>query len=230
MLLPIEGEIRWRLWCIPIIKKVVRIVFDNDEVVFTCEMEDFEASGIRGRDTSWVGAKLTQRTELATAYADSVAKGTRLTGTVYKAFGNGFPLAGSHVPSILSRSEALIPSSSESTSARDNGSTSTPRSKSLVSDSAQILKPVVDRLVSLIARDAMDGAEVWKTVAFVVLDSLIRLSQSEQQPFIFTALSRPGFLSGFVQGLRESDLRLQEILKPDPGKTFFASEWVTHFS
>ena len=87
----------------------------------------------------------------------------------------------------------------------------------LASNSVRILKPVTDRLVALVSRDAIDGAEVWKTVAFIVLDSLVRLSSSERQSVIVTALSRPGYLAGFVQGLKESDLRLQEVLKPDPG-------------
>ncbi|KAF7795183.1 hypothetical protein EIP86_006332 [Pleurotus ostreatoroseus] len=86
----------------------------------------------------------------------------------------------------------------------------------LVSGSVQILKPGMERLVSLVSRDAIDGAEVWKTVAFVLLDSLVRLSLTEKQPFVFAALSRPGFIAGFVQGLKESDVRLQGVLKPDP--------------
>ncbi|EMD35026.1 hypothetical protein CERSUDRAFT_125016 [Gelatoporia subvermispora B] len=86
----------------------------------------------------------------------------------------------------------------------------------LVNGSLAILKPVIERLVSTLSRDAIDGSEVWKTVAFMLLDSLVRLSRLERNTAVFQALSRHGFLGGFCQGLKESDLRLQAVLKPDP--------------
>ncbi|CAK5271461.1 unnamed protein product, partial [Mycena citricolor] len=71
----------------------------------------------------------------------------------------------------------------------------------------------VDRLVSTIARDAIDGSEIWQTVAFMLLDSLLRLTSHTP---ILTPLSKYGILSNFVRGLRDSDGRLGDILKPDP--------------
>ncbi|KAF9815688.1 hypothetical protein IEO21_04405 [Rhodonia placenta] len=79
-----------------------------------------------------------------------------------------------------------------------------------------ILKSVMDRLVVTVSRDAIDGPEVWRTVAFILLDSLVRLSETEKHPAVLQALSRHGFLAGFVSGFKESDLRLQAVLKPDP--------------
>lgn len=93
-------------------------------------------------------------------------------------------------------------------------------SASLVSGSAAIIKNVVEKLVATIARDAIDGAEVWKTVAFMLLDSLVYLCRTEKQSTILTALTRHGILSNFVHGLKESDVRLQGALKPDPGKPY----------
>ncbi len=90
-------------------------------------------------------------------------------------------------------------------------------SSSLIDGSLSILRPAMERLVLLVCGDAIDGAEVWKTVAFVLLDSLSRLSASERQPLVHSVLSRAGFITGFVQGLKEANLRLQGILKPDPG-------------
>ena len=72
--------------------------------------------------------------------------------------------------------------------------------------------------MSLVSRDAIDGTDVWKTVAFMLLDSLVRLSQYERQPAVITAMSRTGFTRGFVHGIKETDLQLQAVLKPDPGK------------
>ena len=38
-----------------------------------------------------------------------------------------------------------------------------------------VLKPVIDRLATTIARDAIDGTEVWKTIAFMLLDAIVQL-------------------------------------------------------
>ncbi|KAH9856365.1 nucleoporin Nup186/Nup192/Nup205 [Lenzites betulinus] len=86
----------------------------------------------------------------------------------------------------------------------------------LIATSIAILKPTMERLVAIVSRDAIDGTEVWKTVAFMLLDSLVRLSRWEKHSSPLAALTRQGFLGGFVRGLKESDLMLQAVLKPDP--------------
>ncbi|KAI0651312.1 nucleoporin Nup186/Nup192/Nup205 [Trametes meyenii] len=90
------------------------------------------------------------------------------------------------------------------------------QSAGLVATSLAILKPVLERLIAIVSRDAIDGTEVWKSVAFMLLDSLVRLSRWEKHSSSLTALTRQGFLGGFVRGLKESDLVLQTVLKPDP--------------
>jgi nuclear pore complex protein Nup205 len=97
------------------------------------------------------------------------------------------------------------------------GSSSGPAS-ALESGSLAVMKGVIERLIAIIARDAIDGTEVWKTIAFMSLDSLVQLSQSERPHIVLSALVRHGILTNFVRGLKESDLRLQAVLKPDPGK------------
>lgn len=92
-------------------------------------------------------------------------------------------------------------------------------SSSLILSSISILKPAMERLIAIVSRDAIDGTEVWKTVAFMLLDSLIRLSRWEKHSSSLAALARQGSLGGFVRGLKESDLLLQAVLKPDPGKS-----------
>lgn len=90
-----------------------------------------------------------------------------------------------------------------------------------ISGTLSILKSVMERLVVIVSRDAIDGTEVWKTVAFMLLDSIVRLSRWEMQvPTVLQALARHGFLAGFISGLKESDMRLQAILKPDPGSSY----------
>ncbi|KAJ3730809.1 hypothetical protein C8R42DRAFT_715470 [Lentinula raphanica] len=64
--------------------------------------------------------------------------------------------------------------------------------------------------------DDKTPTEVWKTVAFMLLDSLVQLSPLEKQHPVLIPLKRHGILSNFVQGIKESDSLLQSILKPDP--------------
>ncbi|KAJ7279033.1 hypothetical protein C8J57DRAFT_1434189 [Mycena rebaudengoi] len=82
--------------------------------------------------------------------------------------------------------------------------------------SLSLMKGAMERLVATISRDAIDGSEVWKTIAFMLLDSLIQLSGLEKQHVVLSALVRHGILTNFVRGVKESDLRLQSVLKPDP--------------
>jgi len=81
-----------------------------------------------------------------------------------------------------------------------------------------VLKPVSERLVATVSRDATDGSEVWKTVAYVLLDCLVSLSQDDRHGNILSTLVRRGFLGVFVQDIKDSDRRLQSVLKPEPGK------------
>ncbi|KAJ3995979.1 nucleoporin Nup186/Nup192/Nup205 [Lentinula boryana] len=83
-------------------------------------------------------------------------------------------------------------------------------------NSLALLKTGLERLIITTARDAIDGTEVWRTVAFMLLDSLIQLSALEKQHPVLTPLKRHGILSNFVQGVKESDTLLQSVLKPDP--------------
>ncbi|KAJ7584798.1 nucleoporin Nup186/Nup192/Nup205 [Mycena floridula] len=100
----------------------------------------------------------------------------------------------------LSASTALVPSDSNS----------------LQLNSLALIKAVSERLVTTIARDAIDGTEVWRTVAFMLMDSLIQLSGLEKQHVVLTTCVRHGILANFVAGVKESDLLLQGVLKPDP--------------
>ncbi|KAH9477078.1 Nuclear pore complex protein Nup205 [Psilocybe cubensis] len=105
------------------------------------------------------------------------------------------------------RSPSLAPSSSD----RQSSTSST-----LESGCLAVLKPVIERLVTTISRDAIDGTEVWKTVAFMLLDAIVQLSSLEKQHVVLASLNRHGILSNFVRSIKESDSRLQSVLKPDP--------------
>lgn len=109
----------------------------------------------------------------------------------------------------LNQSQSLIPASSI-----QNKSTNT---SALLSGTLNVMRDVIEPLVTIIARDAIDGTEVWKTIAFTLLDALVQLAGQEKQSVVVTALSKDGILSNFVEDLKESDERLQSILKPEPG-------------
>jgi nuclear pore complex protein Nup205 len=80
-----------------------------------------------------------------------------------------------------------------------------------------IVNTQAERLIPVICRDAIDGSEVWKTVAFTLLDSLVRLSRIQRQHRILHLLARGGYLSNFCVGFKEADEDLQAVLNPEPG-------------
>ena len=91
--------------------------------------------------------------------------------------------------------------------------------------SLSVMKTVTDRLINVISRDAIDGTEVWKTVAFTLLDSLVNLCRAEKSRTLLTALVRYGYLSNFVRSVKEAEMPLQHVLKPDPGEECHDFSW-----
>lgn len=98
----------------------------------------------------------------------------------------------------------------------DAGSLNSP----LESRCRTLLAQHAERLVPVIARDALDAPDVWRTVAFTLLDKLASLeigrSSSRSMPLLLDILSRGGFMRSFVARLRDMDLALQDVLRPDP--------------
>ncbi|KIK97850.1 hypothetical protein PAXRUDRAFT_824522 [Paxillus rubicundulus Ve08.2h10] len=121
--------------------------------------------------------------------------------------------------SALSSRDDLSLVESQAGSAR---STPTPGSRSIAGASAletgtlSVMKNVVERLITTISRDAIDGTEVWKTVAFMLLDSLTHLCRMEKSRTLLSTLVRYGVLQNFVRGLKDAETHLQYVLKPDP--------------
>ncbi|CAE6492429.1 unnamed protein product [Rhizoctonia solani] len=98
------------------------------------------------------------------------------------------------------------------------GATPTPAVKrpNLESSTLLVLNKFVDRLVPLVCRDAIDGSDVWKTVAFTFLESLVRVSRMEKAHRVLGIMARQGFLAHFVQSVAESEDQILAVLKPDP--------------
>jgi nuclear pore complex protein Nup205 len=95
------------------------------------------------------------------------------------------------------------------------------RQSELETSALLILNKDIDGLVSLISTDAIDGMEVWRTVSFTLLDSLVGLSRSERPHRVLNILSRRGYLQNFVQGIKDADIQLQQVLRPDPSMSPF---------
>ncbi|KAI0351635.1 hypothetical protein OH77DRAFT_1429461 [Trametes cingulata] len=129
---------------------------------------------------------------------------------------DSFPSLTSSLSVAASRDDLVFSDSMSLVSVSSQLGRQPTQSAGLIAGSIAILKPVMERLVAAVSRDAIDGTEVWKTVAFMLLDSLVRLSRWEKHSTPLAALTRQGFLGGFVRGLKESDLLLQAVLKPDP--------------
>jgi len=96
-----------------------------------------------------------------------------------------------------------------------------PRSKRnniLMTRSRTLLVSQAERLVPIIARDALDASDVWRTVSFTLFDRLCSLQQrsSSSRNVLLDILHKRGYLKSFVANLREMDLDLQQILRPDP--------------
>ena len=141
-------------------------------------------------------------------------------GNIYAALVNYFHLVADdpNGPVSESKSSTVMTHSLSSSvavatpPARPSGPASTTSCGSLA-----VLKPVAERLVATVSRDATDGSEVWKTVAYVLLDCLVKLSRDDKHDNILSTLVRHGFLSVFAQDVKDSDRRLQSVLKPEPG-------------
>ncbi|TIB79211.1 hypothetical protein E3Q23_00370 [Wallemia mellicola] len=83
-------------------------------------------------------------------------------------------------------------------------------------DSQLVLDMVHDKLIPIICRDAVDGSEVWKTVAFSVLDGLAALSLKNNSSASLDIMVKHGFLRNFVQSLKDTEDVLINIVQSDP--------------
>lgn len=69
-----------------------------------------------------------------------------------------------------------------------------------------------DRFVALLARDAMDMRDVWKTECFSLLSSVVQLGDRS----LLTPLLTSGYLAQFVRSFKDREMALQECLSPEP--------------
>ena len=98
------------------------------------------------------------------------------------------------------------------------------QTSSLESRTRTLLLSHAERLMDVLGRDALDASDLSKTIAFTLLDKLCALdappssSSSSRRggSRCLDLLDRKGYIKSFVTALRDSDLALQETLRPDP--------------
>ncbi|KAK4054774.1 hypothetical protein OIV83_000698 [Microbotryomycetes sp. JL201] len=97
------------------------------------------------------------------------------------------------------------------------GGTRRSKRNALDSGNFSILQSTLDRLLPVICRDAAVGHEVWRTVAFTVLDALVMVAEEGRATSKLVAvLTRQGFLQSFVSSLKDAEASLSAVLSPDP--------------
>ncbi|GAA5994814.1 Nup192p [Rhodotorula paludigena] len=80
-----------------------------------------------------------------------------------------------------------------------------------------IFQSAMERLLPIVCRDAAVGHEVWRTVAFTVLDSLVGIAEEARATSkVLSLLVKHGYLQNFVTALKDADADLQATLQPDP--------------
>lgn len=82
-----------------------------------------------------------------------------------------------------------------------------------------ILSAAFERLLPIVCRDAAVGHEVWRTVAFTVLDAFMSLAQAGRvSSKMLAILAKQGYLNSFVAALKDAEAELLAVLQPDPGE------------
>ncbi|SNX84233.1 related to nucleoporin [Melanopsichium pennsylvanicum] len=94
---------------------------------------------------------------------------------------------------------------------------------SLEARTRTLLASHAERLMDVLGRDALDASDLSKTIAFTLLDKLCALDAAPSSSSsrrggsrCLDLLDRRGYTKSFVTALRDSDLALQETLRPDP--------------
>ncbi len=98
------------------------------------------------------------------------------------------------------------------------------QTSSLEARTRTLLLSNAERLMDVLGRDALDASDLSKTIAFTLLDKLCALDAPSSSTSsgrrggsrCLDLLDRKGYIKSFVTALRDSDLALQETLRPDP--------------
>ncbi|OAV96557.1 hypothetical protein PTTG_01001 [Puccinia triticina 1-1 BBBD Race 1] len=115
---------------------------------------------------------------------------------------------------IMKLADALVPSPDAASTvvSQWNSSRST-----LETNTIAMISTAFDRLLPVLSKDAIMGSEVWKSVAFTALDSLLMLSDRSRSGFkLMAVLWRNGSMKNFVDFVKDAEADLLAVLEPDP--------------
>lgn len=94
-------------------------------------------------------------------------------------------------------------------------------------NSQNVLNANIERLLSVLCRDALNGSEIWKTVSYTLLDEMLQ-SCGASGPKLIDRLWQGGILHNFVASIAGNDRDVQLALGPDPGEFWsFSHEHLT---
>ncbi|KAA1100620.1 hypothetical protein PGTUg99_029313 [Puccinia graminis f. sp. tritici] len=115
---------------------------------------------------------------------------------------------------IMKLTDALLPPSDATSTIVSQWSSSR---STLEANTIAMISTAFDRLLPVISKDAIMGSEVWKSVAFTALDSLLMLSdRSRSGSKLMAVLWRNGFMKNFVDFVKDAEGDLLAVLEPDP--------------
>lgn len=93
----------------------------------------------------------------------------------------------------------------------------TSRKTALEQGNFSIFASSLERLLPVVCRDAAVGHEVWRTVAFTVLDALVGIAdEGRATTKVLALLTKQGYLQSFIAALKDAEADLQATLQPDP--------------
>ncbi|POW18561.1 hypothetical protein PSHT_05645, partial [Puccinia striiformis] len=120
------------------------------------------------------------------------------------------PLQSFSSQDMMKLTDALGPST-------DGASTVASQLSHLGANTVAMISTAFDRLLPVISKDAIMGSEVWRSVAFTALDSLLMLSdRSRSGSKLMAVLWRNGFMKNFVDLVKDAEGDLLAVLEPDP--------------
>ncbi|KAJ9097699.1 hypothetical protein QFC21_004736 [Naganishia friedmannii] len=96
------------------------------------------------------------------------------------------------------------------------GTSVDPTYASLSLSSQSVLQSDVDRLLSVLCRDALNGSEIWKTVSYSLIDVVLQSSANSINKLV-EKLWHSGVMHNFVASIAENDRDVQLALGPEPG-------------
>ncbi|GHJ88646.1 hypothetical protein NliqN6_5048 [Naganishia liquefaciens] len=91
-------------------------------------------------------------------------------------------------------------------------------SASISLNSQNVLIANIERLLSVLCRDALNGSEIWKTVSYTLLDEILQSCGAYGSKLI-DRLWQGGILHNFVASIAGNDRDVQLALGPDPSDT-----------